>query len=59
MTSTERDIIWRELLELYNHVDAAMWMFAPHPQLDGRKPCDCRFEEVKAVIDRLNSGAFL
>ena len=59
MDSFERDVIWRELILLYDERDAALWMDMPHPQLEGRSPIDCSFEEVKAVIDRLNSGAFL
>ena len=59
MTRSERQSIWRELREIYDVMDAAVWLEAPHPQLEERKPRDCTFDEVMAVIDRLKSGAFL
>ena len=59
MTSFERHSILYELLSFYGYDEAEYWLKSPHPQLQGRKPIDCSFAEVKAVVDRLKSGAFL
>jgi len=59
MTKAERARIWREVRELYEPRDAWRWMEAEHPQLGGRRPRDCSYDEVMAVLDRLKSGAYL
>ena len=59
MTSFERHSILFELLSIYSYNEAEHWLITPHPQLGGRKAIDCNFAEVKAIVDRLKSGAFL
>lgn len=47
------------LLRFYTEDEAAVWLLSPHPQLGGRRAIDCERAEVEAVIDRLESGAYL
>lgn len=49
----------RRLLELYQEAEAELWMHAQHPQLGGRRPVDCLYQEVSQVIARLEGGAYL
>jgi uncharacterized protein (DUF2384 family) len=52
--------IWRRLLNLgYSQDEAHQWMFNPHPQLRGSVAADCAHDEVVAILDRLESGAYL
>lgn len=56
-----------EIMALYSRLrlfftsfdDAAKWMNSPHKLLQDRKPIDCTFIEVRAIIDQLDSGAFI
>jgi len=59
MGEAEKALIYCELREFYYADEARRWMESPHPQLDDRRPCDCSFDGVMAVIDRLKSGAFV
>jgi uncharacterized protein (DUF2384 family) len=52
-----------ELFEIYQPEGALVWLFHPHPQLDGETPAS-RIEagdidSVTALIDQLGSGAFV
>lgn len=58
MTADECVLTMKALFEFYEPQDALRWMQSPHPQLDERKPVDCSFAEVWAIIDRLQSGAY-
>lgn len=51
--------IRERLLEYYDEEEATEWMTRRHPQLDGRRPIECKPEEVERVLDRLDSGAYL
>jgi len=59
MSRAERILVWRQVRKFYEVGDAHKWMESPHPQLDNRRPCDCTYDEVMVIIDRLKSGAFL
>ncbi|MGH3442365.1 MAG: MbcA/ParS/Xre antitoxin family protein, partial [Nitriliruptorales bacterium] len=43
--------------------EARLWLYRPHPLLDGASPADCieqeRVDEVLALIDQLESGAYV
>jgi len=47
------------LAELYSTEEANQWLTSPHPLLEGRIPLDCHYAEVAAIIDSLESGAYL
>ena len=51
-----------QLAQFYEPDEARLWMFSPHNELDGKRPADLivsdRMDEVLAVIDRLQSGAY-
>jgi len=51
------------LAEFFEPADARLWLFAPHPQLNGERPADLvakgRQKEVLAVIARLQDSAFV
>ena len=51
------------LSEYYSHEEVRAWLYARHPQLDGRRAIDLihdeKTEEVIAVLDRLDSDAYI
>ena len=51
------------LAEFYAPDEIRMWLYARHPQLGGERAIDVivagRSEEVLAVLDRLDAGAYL
>jgi len=59
----EFDYLTERLAEFFEPEDARLWLFAPHPQLNGERPADLvakgRQKEVLAVIARLQDGAFV
>ncbi len=60
MSPNETKEIYKRLIPLYpNADDLHRWLNDPHPQLDGRRAVDSEFSEVMAIIDRLESGAYL
>jgi hypothetical protein len=58
MKPNARALVWCELRELYSQDEARRWMMSPHPQLNDRRPLDCSYADVMAVIDQLKAGAF-
>lgn len=58
-----RDQIFARLRKYYTYADTYRWLEAGHPQLNGERPLDLinsgRSEEVLAILDRLDSGAYL
>jgi putative toxin-antitoxin system antitoxin component (TIGR02293 family) len=58
----EFDYLTERLAEFFEPEDARLWLFAPHPQLNGERPADLvakgRQKEVMAVIARLQDSAF-
>jgi putative toxin-antitoxin system antitoxin component (TIGR02293 family) len=59
----EFDYLTERLSEFFEPADARLWLFAPHPQLNGERPADLvakgRQKEVLAVIARLQDSAFV
>jgi putative toxin-antitoxin system antitoxin component (TIGR02293 family) len=59
----EFDYLTERLAEFFAPEDARLWLFAPHPQLNGERPADLvakgRQKEVLAVIARLQDSAFV
>ena len=49
----------KRLLEFYTVEDANKWLYSPHPQLNGHVPVLSTRLEVEAILDRLESGAYL
>ena len=51
------------LREYYSSGEIRIWLYARHPQLDGARAIDLitdrRSEEVLAILDRLDAGAYL
>ena len=51
------------LLEYYTPNDIRVWLYAPHPQLDGQRAIDLihegRSEEVLQILKRLDAEAYL
>ena len=51
------------LSEYYSHEEVRAWLYARHPQLDGRRAIDLihdeKTEEVIAVLDRLDADAYI
>ena len=49
--------------EYYRSGEIRVWLYAPHPQLDGERAVDPiragRTEDVLAIIDRLDADAYL
>jgi uncharacterized protein (DUF2384 family) len=49
--------------EYYTPQEVRLWLYAPHPQLDGQRAIDLivngRTVEVIAILDRLDAGAYL
>ena len=58
MHANARALVWTELRQFYSEDEARRWLDTPHPQLGNRRPRDCSYAEVMAVIDQLKSGAF-
>lgn len=52
-----------QLATYYSSDEAKLWLFSPHPQLDGRRPADLiaerRTDEVLGLIDQLDSAAYV
>lgn len=52
-----------QLATVYAPDEARLWLFSPNVQLDGMRPADLiadeRIEDVLAIIDRMQSGAFV
>jgi transcriptional regulator with XRE-family HTH domain len=59
----EFDYLTERLAEFFEPEDARLWLFAPHPQLNGERPAalvaNGRQKEVLAVIARLEDSAFV
>ena len=59
----EFDYLTERLAEFFEPEDAKLWLFAPHPQLNGQRPADLvakgRQKEVLAVIARLQDSAIV
>ncbi|MAF47920.1 MAG: DUF2384 domain-containing protein [Rhodospirillales bacterium] len=51
------------LCEYYGAKEIRIWLYARHPQLDGERAIDLindgHSEEVLAILDRLDAGAYL
>lgn len=51
------------LSECYSHEEVRAWLYARHPQLEGRRAIDLihdeRTEDVIAILDRLDADAYL
>ena len=51
------------LSEYYSQEEVRAWLYARHPQLEGRRAIDLihdeRTEEVIAILDRLDADAYL
>lgn len=51
------------LNEYYTADEIRLWLYAPHPQLDGQRAIDVvhagRMTEVLQVLDRLDAAAYL
>lgn len=49
--------------EYYTPDEVRVWLYAPHPQLEGRRAIDLIYqdesERVIAILDRLDSGAYV
>lgn len=49
--------------DYYSAEDIRVWLYAPHPQLDGRRAIDVIHEgglvEVLEILDRLDTAAYL
>ena len=49
--------------DYYSQEEVRAWLYAPHPQLNGERAVDLihddRSEEVIAILDRLDSDAYL
>lgn len=52
-----------QLSAVYTPEEAKLWLFSHHPELDGARPADRiadeHVDEVLAIIDRLQSGAYI
>jgi len=52
-----------QLSAIYSPDEARLWIFSPHPDLDGRTPAEVisenRTDDVLEIIDRLQSGAHI
>jgi uncharacterized protein (DUF2384 family) len=59
MKPNARALVWAELRQIYSQDEARIWMMSPHPQLKDRRPAECSYMEVMAVIDQLKAGAFI
>jgi len=59
MKPNARALVWAELRQFYSQDEAHTWMMSPHPQLEDRRPVDCSYADVMAIIDRLKAEVFL
>ena len=52
-----------QLATYYNSDEAKLWLFSPHPLLQGQRPADLiaeqRTDEVLTLIDQLDSAAYI
>jgi transcriptional regulator with XRE-family HTH domain len=52
-----------QLGSVYEADEARLWLFSHHAELDGKSPAQAiaedRMDEVLAIIDRLQSGAYV
>ncbi|HUF11331.1 MAG TPA: antitoxin Xre/MbcA/ParS toxin-binding domain-containing protein [Rhodothermales bacterium] len=52
-----------QMSTLYEPDEARLWLFSPHAELNGNRPADYiaegKVDEVLAIIDRLQTGAYL
>lgn len=52
-----------QLAAYYTSDEAKLWLFSPHPLLDGRRPADLiaerRTDEVLQLIDQLDSASYI
>ena len=52
-----------QLSQFYSPEEARLWLFSPHPDLEGSRPADAIKEGetglVLAIIDRLQSAAYI
>ncbi len=59
----EFDYLTEHLSEFFEPEDAKLWLFTPHPQLNGQRPADLmakgRMKEVFEVIARLQDSAIV
>lgn len=57
------DWIADQLASLYEPDEARLWLFSPHPELDGRRPADWiaeeRTDEVLEIIERLQTASYV
>jgi len=57
------EYLTERLAEFFEPEDARLWLFAPHPQLNGERPVDLiaegRQKDVLAIIARLQDSAFV
>ena len=57
------DWLAEQLSGVYEPEEARLWLFSPHPDLDGQRPADLiasdHLEVVLDIIDRLQSGAYI
>jgi uncharacterized protein (DUF2384 family) len=62
MLATLHFIVSR-LDDYYTPEEVRLWLYAPHPQLDGERAIDCivngRAQEVIAIIDRMDAEVYL
>lgn len=60
---TDRRPIRQRLAEFYTEAELDLWIYRPHPQLDGQPPRllvdSGRAEEVHRIIDRMDTGQYL
>ena len=56
-------MIVSRLDEYYTPEEVRLWLYAPHPQLEGQRAIDFivseRAEDVIAILDRLDAEAYL
>jgi uncharacterized protein (DUF2384 family) len=59
----EFNYLTERLAEFFEPEDAKLWLFAPHPQLNGQRPADLvakgRQTKVLAAIARLQDSAIM
>lgn len=60
---SDRRPIRQRLMAFYSEVELDLWIYSPHPQLNGDSPRhrvdQGRAEDVHLVIDRMEEGAYL
>lgn len=57
MQSNARALVFCELMAFFDRALARQWLETPHPQLGNRRPLDCSYADVMAVIDDMKAGA--